>query len=78
MRAYKRPVLENIDFMKNSDDFVFDTQILFQIISQGFKIGEIPVPVRYFAEASSINFWRSVKYGLGTVSAAIKFLLGKN
>lgn len=78
MRAYKRPVLENIDFMKNSDDFVFDTQILFQIISKGFKIGEIPVPVRYFAEASSINFWRSVKYGLGTVSAAIKFLLGKN
>ncbi|HWP81911.1 MAG TPA: glycosyltransferase family 2 protein [Bacteroidota bacterium] len=74
MRAYRREVLETIDFRNNSDDFVFDSQVLFQIIEKGFKIGEIPVPVRYFPEASSINFVRSVQYGLGTVWTAIKFL----
>lgn len=77
MRAYKREVLENIDFMKNSDDFVFDSQILFQIIAQGYKIGEIPVPVKYFKEASSINFKRSLKYGFGTIVAALKFFAEK-
>ncbi|MBU1131116.1 glycosyltransferase family 2 protein [Patescibacteria group bacterium] len=77
MRAYKKEVLENIDFMKNSDDFVFDTQILFQIIEKKYKIGEIPVPVRYFAESSSINFKRSVKYGLATLLTALKFILRK-
>ncbi len=75
MRAYKRKVLKNIDFLKNSDDFVFDSQILFQIIEKGFRIGEIPVPVRYFPEASSINFKRSLKYGLGTLLVAGKYLL---
>jgi len=77
MRAYKCEVLENIDFMKNSDDFVFDSQILFQIIERGYKIGEIPVPVKYFKEASMINFKRSLKYGLGTVATALKFLVRK-
>jgi glycosyltransferase involved in cell wall biosynthesis len=77
MRAYSRPVLEAIDFMHNSDDFVFDTQVLFQIIEQGFRIGEIPVPVRYFAEASSINFVRSLRYGIGTVLVALRFLVRK-
>ncbi|MFA5928752.1 MAG: glycosyltransferase family 2 protein [Candidatus Margulisiibacteriota bacterium] len=77
MRAYKSEVLKNIDFMNNSDDFVFDSEVLFQIIAKGYKIGEIPVPVRYFAEASSINFGRSMRYGLGTVWTAIKFLMGK-
>lgn len=77
MRAYKREVLENIDFMKNSDDFVFDSQVLFQIVEQGYRIGEIPVPVRYSPKASSINFKRSVKYGLGTVFTALKFLFNK-
>ncbi len=75
MRAYKRKVLENIDFMKNSDDFVFDSQVLFQIIGKGYRIGEIPVPVRYFAEASSINLSRSVKYGIGTIWTALRYLL---
>ncbi len=75
MRAYKRGVLENIDFMKNSDDFVFDTQVLFKIIEKGYRIGEIPVPVRYFKEASSINFIRSLKYGFSTLFIAVKFFL---
>jgi len=77
MRAYKREVLETIDFMNNSDDFVFDTQVLFQIIERGFRIGEIPVPVRYFPESSSINFFRSVQYGIATVWEAVKFLFRK-
>ncbi len=77
MRAYKREVLENIDFLKNSDDFVFDSQILFQIIEKGYRIGEIPVPVRYFPEASSINLKHSLKYGLGTLAIAAKFLIKK-
>ncbi len=77
MRAYRRQVLESIDFMKNSDDFVFDSQILFQIVERGFRIGEIPVPVRYFPEASSINFFRSVKYGIGTLAETLKFLFKK-
>ena len=75
MRAYKREVLEKIDFMNNSDDFVFDTEVLFQIIEKGYRIGEIPVPVRYFKEASSINFSRSLKYGFLTLYVAIKFFL---
>jgi len=76
MRAYKREVLEKINWQKNSNDFVFDSQVLFQIVARRYRIGEIPVPVRYFKEASSINFWRSVKYGLGTVWASLKYLLG--
>lgn len=77
MRAYKREVLENIDFMKNSDDFVFDTQVLFQIIEKGYRVADIPVPVRYFKEASSINFKRSLNYGLLTLYIALKFFLKK-
>jgi len=77
MRAYSRQVLESIDYMKNSDDFLFDSQVLFQIVEHGFRIGEIPVPVRYFAEASSINFSRSLRYGMGTVVTALKFLFKK-
>jgi len=74
MRAYKRSVLENIDFNDNSDDFVFDTQILFQIIGKGYRIGEIPVPVRYFPGSSTINFAGSVKYGIETVWTAFSYL----
>jgi glycosyltransferase involved in cell wall biosynthesis len=73
MRAYTKEVLERINFQKNSDDFVFDSQVLFQVIANQFRIGEIPVPVRYFKEASSINFKRSLKYGLGTVGVALKY-----
>ncbi|MCK4386515.1 MAG: glycosyltransferase family 2 protein [Candidatus Pacebacteria bacterium] len=75
MRAYRRAVLENIDFENNSNDFVFDSQVLFQIIEKNYRIGEIPVPVRYFPEASSINFSKSVKYGLQTMLVAFKFFL---
>ncbi len=77
MRAYKREVLEKINWQKNSDDFVFDSQMLFQIVAHNYRIGEIPVPVRYFQEASSINFWRSLKYGLDTLLVAAKYVLGR-
>ncbi len=76
MRAYKREVLEKINWQKNSDDFVFDSQVLFQVVANKYRIGEIPAPVRYFKEASSINFWRSAKYGLGTVWVGLKYLFG--
>lgn len=76
MRAYKREVLEKINWQNNSDDFVFDSQMLFQIVAHKYRIGEIPVPVRYFKEASSINFSRSLKYGLSTVWVGIKYFFG--
>jgi glycosyltransferase involved in cell wall biosynthesis len=68
-RVYRREVLERIPFERNSDDFVFDTQFLVQAVRLGFRLGDIPVPVRYFDEASSINFRRSVIYGLSTLGA---------
>jgi glycosyltransferase involved in cell wall biosynthesis len=77
MRAYKREVLEKINWRKNSNDFVFDSQVLFQIVKARYRIGEIPAPVRYFKEASSINFRRSLKYGLGTFWEGIKYLFTK-
>ncbi len=64
-RAYSRRVLERIPFEKNSDDFAFDQEFLIQAIGFGFKIGDVPVPVRYMMEASSISFRHSVRYGLG-------------
>jgi glycosyltransferase involved in cell wall biosynthesis len=76
MRGYSRQVLENINWQNNSDNFIFDSQMLFRIISRKFKIGEIPVPVIYFKEASSINLSRSLKYGLGTVWCGFKYLFG--
>src|SRR5262249_51793548 len=78
MRAYTREVLESIDYPRFSDDFVFDTQVLFAVVQKGFSIGEIPVPVRYFQEASSISFGRSVRYGLLTVHETVKFLFRTN
>jgi len=74
-RAYRRAVLETIPFENNSDDFVFDTQFLVQSVAFGFKIGDVPVPVRYFSEASSINFRRSVRYGLSTMASLLTFWL---
>jgi len=76
MRAYRRNVLETIDFDSNSNDFMFDSQVLFQVIAAGFSIGELSVPVRYMPEASSINLKRSIEYGLGTLKAAFHFLKG--
>ena len=66
-RAYRREVLETISWRNNSDDFVFDTQFLAQSVDAGFRLADIPVPVRYFEEASSINFRRSTRYGLLTL-----------
>ena len=66
-RAYRKEVLETIPWERNSEDFVFDSQFLAQAVHFGFKLGDIPVPVRYFKEASSINFRRSLKYGLSTL-----------
>lgn len=74
-RVYRREVLEAIPFEKNSDDFVFDTQFLVQAIHFGFRLGDIPVPVRYFDEASSINFRRSVTYGLSTLGVVSRYWL---
>ena len=76
-RAYSKKVLKMVPFQRFSNDFVFDQQILIAAVAHGFKIGEIPVPVRYFPEASSINFWRSVRYGLGTLWSLVRFLVTK-
>jgi glycosyltransferase involved in cell wall biosynthesis len=76
-RAYSRQALETLPLGKNSDDFVFDNEILAQAVHFGFRIGEISCPTRYFADASSINFPRSVKYGIGVLSTSGKFLLNK-
>jgi len=66
-RAFSREVLESLALLENSDDFVFDNQMLAQILLAGFEIGEVSCPAAYFEEASSINFRRSVKYGLGVL-----------
>jgi glycosyltransferase involved in cell wall biosynthesis len=76
-RAYSRKVLETIPWQNNSDDFVFDSQFLFQCVAFGFKIGEIPVPVRYHEKSSSINFVRSAIYGFLTLKVALLFLFKK-
>lgn len=74
-RAFRREVIENLPLEANSDDFLFDNQMLAQIIFAGYRIGEISCPTRYFAEASSINFSRSVKYGVGVLLTSLKFRL---
>ncbi len=78
MRAYKKEVLKAVDYKNSSDDFVFDAQMLFKIVGKGFRIGEIPVPVRYSPESSSVNFTRSLKYGLATLFEALKYLFKKS
>jgi len=72
-RAFRREVLETLPLEANSDDFVFDNQMLAQVVHFGFRVGEISTPTRYFAEASSINFSRSVRYGLGVIATSLKF-----
>ena len=76
-RAFTREVLEKVAFMRNSDDFVFDNQMLAQIIYADFDIGEITCPTKYFPEASSINFRRSCRYGLGVLRTSVQFRLQK-
>jgi glycosyltransferase involved in cell wall biosynthesis len=76
-RAFSRELLEKVDLSRNSDDFVFDNQMLAQIFWHGFTIGEVSCPTKYFKEASSINFQRSVKYGFGCLNVGLKFRLAK-
>lgn len=76
-RAFSRKLLETLPLEANSDDFVFDNQMLAQAVFFGFRIGEISCPTRYFEEASSINFSRSVKYGLGVLGTSARYLLHK-
>ncbi len=76
-RAFSAEVLRKINYIANSDDFVFDNQMLSQIFFAGYEIAEITCPTKYFEEASSINFKRSVKYGFGVLSVSLKYLLNK-
>jgi glycosyltransferase involved in cell wall biosynthesis len=76
-RVYRREVLERIPYESNSDDFVFDTQFLVQAVRLGYRLGDIPVPVRYFEAASSINFRRSVRYGLLTLGVVGQYWLDR-
>src|SRR5512135_545657 len=76
-RAFSRQVLESLDLSVNSDDFVFDNQMLAQILWHGFTIAEVSCPTKYFAEASSINLRRSIKYGFGCLGTALRYRLAK-
>ena len=76
-RAYSRRLLTTIPFLLNSDDFVFDSEVIAQTVACGFRITEVPVPTRYFPEASSVNFRRSLVYGLSTLNVARKYWLNK-
>jgi glycosyltransferase involved in cell wall biosynthesis len=76
-RAFSRELLEEVPFHANSDDFVFDNQILAQILWHGYTVAEISCPTKYFAEASSINLPRSIKYGIGCLYTALSFRLAK-
>ena len=76
-RAFSRKILEQLPIEKNSDDFEFDNQMLAEILWFGYTIAEISCPTKYFSEASSINFRRSVKYGFGCLLTAVKFRLAK-
>jgi len=76
-RAFTREVLERLPLEENTDDFAFDNEMLAQALHFGFRLGEISCPTRYFAEASSINFRRSVKYGLAVVAVSFKYRLQK-
>ena len=74
-RAFTREVLEKLPLEENTDDFAFDNEMLVQIIHFGYRIGELSCPTRYFSEASSINFWSSVRYGFAVVETSLKFRL---
>ena len=76
-RAFSRELLQTLPLLENSDDFVFDNQMIAQAVAFGFRIGEISCPTKYFEEASSINFKRSVKYGLGVLGTTASFVAHK-
>jgi len=73
-RAYSRRLLESINFLANSEDFVFDSEVIVQTVAAGFRIAEISVPATYLPEASSIGFWPSVRYGLATLWTLVKYV----
>ncbi|TRZ88740.1 glycosyltransferase family 2 protein [bacterium] len=77
LRAYSRRYLETVNFMANSDDFVFDSEIIAQGVIHGLRVREIPIETRYFQEASQVGFWRSSVYGLSILKTLIKFKLHK-
>lgn len=76
-RAFSAEVLRKLDFTYNSDDFVFDNEMIAQIFYNGFEIAEVTCPTKYFKEASSINFRRSMKYGFGVLGVSLKYFLTK-
>lgn len=76
-RAFSAEVIKSIDFTHNSDDFVFDNEMIAQVFMNGFEIGEATCPTKYFEEASSINFSRSMKYGLGVLRVSLMYRLHK-
>ena len=76
-RAFSRELLERLQLDGNSDDYVFDNQMLAQIIWRGYTIAEVSCPTKYFTEASSINLRRSIRYGLGCLATALTFRLAK-
>ncbi len=76
-RAFSSTVLSELPLLENSDDFVFDNQMLVQCVYFGFRIGEVSCPTRYFEEASSINFWRSLWYGMGVIVTTLQYTLQK-
>jgi hypothetical protein len=76
-RAFSAEVIKNININANSDDFVFDNQMLSQIFFKGYEIGEVTCPTKYFDEASSINFKRSMQYGIGCLKVSIIYRLCK-
>lgn len=77
LRAYSRRYLETVNFLANSDDFVFDSEIIAQGVIHGMRIREVPIATRYFPEASRIGFWRSVVYGLSILKTLVKFKFHK-
>lgn len=77
-RAFSREVLETVNYRANSDDFIFDNQMLAQIFHAGFEIAEITCPTKYFEDASSINLTRSIKYGLGVLSTSMAYFMQKS
>jgi glycosyltransferase involved in cell wall biosynthesis len=76
-RAYCRRILETLPFQRNSNGFLFDTEIIVQAIYAGFRFAEIPVPTRYQEDSSSVGFWDALDYGRGTLVAVLKFVLQK-
>jgi hypothetical protein len=76
-RAFSKSVFDSIDIKVNSDDFIFDNEMLSQIIFSGFEIAEITCPTKYFKEASSINFRRSVKYGIGVLTVSLEHFFAR-